>query len=462
MADHFRSTIKVDRSIGFIKVDRSIGSTIKVDRSIGSMIVDRSIWVMFACAAALASCAPSQIAAPLSSAGGGTTSPFVLQNGYKWVLFNPATSGGEYYGIDEGPDRAMWFSDNLGQGLARITMTGVTTERFVPGFYPEELTVGADHRFYADSSTVNQIAQVAVNGAYHVYNIPSGDSAFGGMALGSDGNVWFAEQSHIGRIKPGGAIKEYPLGCCLAEEGLTSGPDGNIWFASSAGSIGKLVPSNGSITMYQVNGGGTVCYPKSITSGVDGNLYFLCEGPNKSIGMITTGGAVTLYPNKWGNTGAPHNITSGSDGNIWFVGQIYTNRLVNLVVKFDIASHQLTAYQPPNSDSIFSWGIASGPDGNLWVTNHTTGGVIDVFIIQKLAVTPASITLPQPGATATMQVSEQGVSSWSVRSTNQSVATVASGGSTGKYVVTAVGAGHCSVIVKDATGNLFYVKVTVQ
>ena len=66
---------------------------------------------------------------------------------------------------------------------------------------------------------------------------------FRGIAAGSDGNLWFAENAgRIGRITPDGVITEFSAGIAAdATLGwITAGPDGNLWFTDFVGRIGKV------------------------------------------------------------------------------------------------------------------------------------------------------------------------------------------------------------------------------
>ena len=61
-----------------------------------------------------------------------------------------------------------------------------------------------------------------------------------GIALGSDGNIWFTEQepsaNKIGKITPSGTITEYPVTTASSEpEEIALGSDGNMWFTESSG-----------------------------------------------------------------------------------------------------------------------------------------------------------------------------------------------------------------------------------
>jgi streptogramin lyase len=75
------------------------------------------------------------------------------------------------------------------------------------------------------------------------------------ITAGPDGNLWFTEDvGNIGRIKPSGAIKEFPLPSGASDPtGIASGADGNLWFtengAIGGNKIGRITPS-GMITEF--------------------------------------------------------------------------------------------------------------------------------------------------------------------------------------------------------------------
>jgi streptogramin lyase len=115
-----------------------------------------------------------------------------------------------------------------------------------------------------------------LSGAVDIIPISSGDgTAIDGLALGPDGNVWFAEFNHIGKITPAGKITEYayptPYGV-NQYGGVAAGADGNVWFAESSGNaIGRVVPSTGQITMFPISP--ARCTPAPLVLGNDRNLW---------------------------------------------------------------------------------------------------------------------------------------------------------------------------------------------
>ena len=91
-------------------------------------------------------------------------------------------------------------------------------------------------------------------------------------------------------------------------------------------------------------------------------------------------------------------IAAGPDGNLWFT-EFYTAGIGRVTTMGTITEFAATSGSGPN-------GIASGPDGNLWFTQRgapsgtggtgigrcTTAGVITVFPTKTAGATPYSIT----------------------------------------------------------------------
>jgi len=385
-----------------------------------------------------------------------------------WKQFAPKTASTIYRGIDAGPDNNIWFSDQ--NNLNRITMAGALhefpltfTEHGVTyGFGPLWLTVGADAKFYLgcgnclDPTSGGGIIGVAkTNGSLAIHEIPSKDTLGGnGLGLGPDGNVWFAETSHIARITTGGVITEfaYPSGETKNTGSVpVTGPDGIVWFTEYfAHMVAKIDPATGVITEYDVSG---LCNgPQGTAVGSDGRLYFFCT--SGSLASISTDGVlVPAIANPYGTPLTPGDIIQGPNKHIWFATGTTT------FGEYNENSGVLTAHTPPfNVGAVLA--LTDGPDGNIWGTNNA--GLIDVYILATLTVSPRSLTFSGVGQTQALTASYAGPSVLSATSASPTIATVAPGQQDNTFVVTSQGVGKTTVTIQDAIGNLFKVRVTVQ
>jgi sugar lactone lactonase YvrE len=107
--------------------------------------------------------------------------------------------------IAAGSDGALWFTENGGQKIGRITTAGAISE----------------------------------------YPLPNANANPDGMAEGPDGAVWFIEQAQVGRITTSGTIVSYPLASAATDSinGMVTGPDGAVWFTERVGNaIVRVAP----------------------------------------------------------------------------------------------------------------------------------------------------------------------------------------------------------------------------
>jgi streptogramin lyase len=130
---------------------------------------------------------------------------------------------------------------------------GTITE-FSPAGLPRGITAGPDGNLWFTEEAGNQIGRITPSGSITEFPLPTKCGLSGGcepwsITTGPDGNLWFTELdgNRVGRITPTGSITEfrlvgtcgYPTGCGPA--GITSGPDGNLWFTEYIGNkIGRL------------------------------------------------------------------------------------------------------------------------------------------------------------------------------------------------------------------------------
>ena len=143
-----------------------------------------------------------------NNAPGADTIDFNIAVGAISEVATP-TTGSSPADITVGPDGDLWFTEESGDRIGRITPSGTVTE-FSAGITAES---GPD-----------------------------------GITAGPDGNLWFTENfgNRIGRITPGGTVTEFNAGITPGSRpvGITAGPDGNLWFTEEFGDrIGRITPS---------------------------------------------------------------------------------------------------------------------------------------------------------------------------------------------------------------------------
>src|SRR5262245_20941450 len=132
--------------------------------------------------------------------------------------------------------------------------------------------------------------------------------------------------------------------------------------------------------------------PPSIYHGVDqviagpGGLVWYLALSRQTIGNITSDGVATEYPAPLNTT--PFFITAGSDGNIW-----YADPQANAVGCMTPTGEFSKSFSLAASGFMVSE-IASGPDGNLWLT---TNGPNIVRMTTAGDVTEFPMTTPDAG-----------------------------------------------------------------
>src|SRR5450755_2415680 len=182
------------------------------------MKMRKSIICIGALTLALAACSSHQSMPAPTMGGSKGIGPDVVQTDktlVQWTQFKwgPTTTPSQFDSIVTGPDKNVWFTDYNGQNLVQMKMAGTTkvfplTYNAGTHFYPGNMTVGADGKFYISSNNAAGFIGVAkTTGTFSVVTIPSGDYGYnGGLTLGPDGNVWFTEVKHIAKISTTGHV----------------------------------------------------------------------------------------------------------------------------------------------------------------------------------------------------------------------------------------------------------------
>jgi virginiamycin B lyase len=263
-------------------------------------------------------------------------------------------------GITAGPDGALWFTNEGGYSIGRITTTGVITNYTGTGIAsPGGITAGPDGALWFTNEGNNSIGRITTAGVITNYT-GTGIASPGGITAGPDGALWFTNfgNNSIGRITTAGVVTNY-TGTDISDPfGIGAGPDGALWFTNESNdSIGRITTA-GVVTNYTGTG---MSDPLGITAGSDGALWFTNFG-NDSIGRITTTGLITNYSGV--DASEPAGIAAGPDGALWFTNE-GNNSIGRITTAGAFTNYTGTGISEPD-------GIAAGPDGALWFTNYPT------------------------------------------------------------------------------------------
>jgi virginiamycin B lyase len=185
----------------------------------------------------------------------------------------------------------------------------------------------------------------------------------------------------IGRITPQGIVTEFPLPNPNSDpEAITSGSGGNLWFTEFPAKIGRIATS-GDVTEFPVPTASSI--EDAITLGPDGAIWFL-QSFDLKFGRITAAGAISTVS---GLSSFMAGIASRPDGTLW-VAEV-GDKIARVTPSGTIAEFAV----PPHSGSMRPTGITLGPDGNIWFT-EVFGGRIVRASLPPLPVPP----LPVPAA----------------------------------------------------------------
>lgn len=267
-----------------------------------------------------------------------------------------------------------------------------------PAAAPSAITQGPDLAMWFSEEAANQIGRIALDATVSEFTVPTPNAGIGGMTTGSDGNMYFTE-SKVSQVATynltTAQFTEWPTPIAAAGPGgIVSASDGTLWVMGAAvDTIFHLTTQGTFLASVTLNAG---CYPHGPTIGPDGNLWFACILANQLV-SVTPQAAVTYYnlPNP---ASMPTILTSGSDGNIYFTEQ------VGRVGQFNLTNASFTEWAVPTPNSV-PYGIGSVAN-NICFTERsaskigcmpTGGGAIVEYPTPTPAATPSKMSLAPDG-----------------------------------------------------------------
>jgi virginiamycin B lyase len=129
---------------------------------------------------------------------GQTFTEFALPNSDSaphGITTGPSPGTAPFY-ICVGTDGNLWFTENGGSRIGRITPSGSITEfPLPPNSSPVDIAAGADGYQWLIENLTNRIGRISTSGAVTEFSVPTLNGGLWGITRGVDGNIWFAEIS---------------------------------------------------------------------------------------------------------------------------------------------------------------------------------------------------------------------------------------------------------------------------
>jgi virginiamycin B lyase len=255
--------------------------------------------------------------------------------------------------IAQGPDGALWFTENSAQ-VGRISTAGAITEFQVSNLSPWGITAGPDGALWFTYLS-GMIGRISTSGQLTEYRVPGSGPLLTGITAGPDGALWFDVDTGVSRIDVSGHITQFAN--VYGFYGITTGSDGAVWFAQGS-NIGRLT-TGGSYTTYPVRGQNV----EYVATGPDHKVWFTqhfyCNVA--LVGNITTTGRIVQY--HLPRCSEPTGIAAGPDGAMWFT-ELRFDRIDRIT-----RSGKITRYKIPTGGA-GAYGITAGPDGAMWFTER--------------------------------------------------------------------------------------------
>jgi streptogramin lyase len=257
--------------------------------------------------------------------------------------------------LTSGPDGNVWFEGEDGGPtpvIGKVTPAGRFTEYRVPTI--------------KGLSFVNDVGIAIVSG-------PGGDVWFGYAAQKAPGQY----QDVIGRVTPGGAIKQFvlPVSSSGYYMTLAAKPGGNVWFTTDGGNgkpvLGRITPT-GAVKQFPLG----KLSPASVANGPNGSILLEALNPQDQPGFfrVSPQGALTPYNIPAGQTQVFENYLGVFNGSMWFVGTPVANTSAPIDFGLITSSGAVKIY--PQSSFIAGRGheplsAAVARDGNLYLFDAT-------------------------------------------------------------------------------------------
>jgi RHS repeat-associated protein len=296
----------------------------------------------------------------LSSPSSGLTlgSPTTATTTITDTHYTIATASSQPQGLIAGGGY-LWFVENAGNKLVKMTTAGVMTEYSLPASSaPDDVAYGPDGKLYVTASGTNKILQVSTSGSVLNSYSRTGSGTPDRIVVGPDNLLWYTVDgaSLIGKMTTSGTFTEYTFsaggvnptdiiaapggGLAVAAGGLynvdTSGnvsqnsyvsdsslvrlaaaADGTLWYTAYNGytvnAVGRLTPDERNLEYTLPTSSAS---PKGLAIASDGTVW-VAENAGNQLASLSSSGVFTEYT---GITASdPTDLIIGPDTQLWFL-----------------------------------------------------------------------------------------------------------------------------------------------
>jgi streptogramin lyase len=290
--------------------------------------------------------------------------------------FKVPTANSQPRAITDGSDGNRWFTKgteftSAPAKIARITPAGGITE-FAPDVADgcnfciiTDIAQGPRGILYVTSNDPTLMRFNVATQSFETPVLMPNTSALGGNLAVSATDVWITDFNNdvVWRYHlSNGQFTSFPVS---DPADVAVDVAGNAWFtqpgdvnAPGTSNIGRIDAANGAVTTTPTTDGSTTVAPRSITVASDGQVWFTARFTPQAVGRLDpSNNSITLFPVT--NTG-PSGIAASPDGTVWFTQETKGNaaRITNAGV--------ITEGKTVKGSGPF--GITVAPNADPWYT----------------------------------------------------------------------------------------------
>src|SRR5215216_6437956 len=255
--------------------------------------------------------------------------------------FKVPTADSQPRAITNGSDGNRWFTEgteftSAPAKIARITPAGVITE-FAPGGADgcnfciiTDIAQGPGNILYITSNDPTLMRFDLTTQSFATPVQMPNTIALGGNLAVSATDVWITDFNNdaVWRYEiSSGQFTSFPFS---DPADVAVDEAGNAWFtqpgdvnAPGTSNIGRIDAATGAVTTTPTTDGSTTVAPRSITVASDGQVWFTARFTPQAVGRLNpSNNSVTLFPVS--NTG-PSGIAASPDGTVWFTQETKGN-----------------------------------------------------------------------------------------------------------------------------------------